>query len=1450
MNSLHIPYAEISAIQLYVLGSEENERDSFISIKYQDSYKHNMPYPYGIHDLRMGTFDSELPCQTCENMSKLCPGHPGMVELKYPVQSPLFLKEIQRWLKVICANCGKPLMSDEKLNALIKSKKVGRDKILKEYRQAMNNTKSVTCAHCQAVHLHIIRDQSDSITLFRVEYEKNMEDSKDRIVKKEKIYPHEIRNIFNKITDETVLQLGKPLICHPKKFILDKVRAPPNTIRPDIRKLGGGRSTSNDVTVLLQNIIKVNSRLPDTIPNEISPDLGKDIHLLELHVYEMIKGSSSTQKQTLTNNSNKPLTSIAKRLPRKFGRIKRNLMGRHASHMARSIITCDPTLKVDEIGVPVIICKDAQIPMFVREYNYEDCMIYFMNGATRYPGCAKMKRSDGTVCFVNESIQPPRIGDIIYRDLIDGDIVNYNRQPSLEPSSVTSFRVRVMHIGNTIRMNVLSCYFFNADFDGDEMNILMARTSRTINEITQLASPAQRFISYKSSAPAVGEVQDSLIGTAELTRSSVRLNKQHAMNMFANVDVYPDFSKYAADHIFTGRDMISILLQETGLLINFTRVAKYYDKVQAIYRNYDPEDIYVEIHQGVLKSGILDKSSIGVGVSGSIFHIVHNQYGAEAALLLAHQIQQLALTYLENRGVTVSIRDLMVRPEYLAEIHDVELSLIADSIQITENLNAGKIIAPLGKTIDEHFEALQLEALDPGDKFWPSLLKSIDPEINCFDKLIMYGSKGSMANFKNVSSAVGQITVNGERTKEGFGRRGLPYFTRYDSDPRARGYIPDSYLQGIGVAEFMFHTWDTRYALITLALTTSVTGTFNRMAIKNLEAHIVDNYRRVSKSGRITQLLYGSDGVDPRYLERVDFPTIDPKLTYSDLEAKYRVRGKNPQEEKLLKSEYEQILKDRELFISMNLRREIVNSKMFKNEAYLPVNVKRIIDDALYDFGLKQGRKLTKTAKPVELDIPKALAVISELCEILPYCLYNETAKRERIKLPVYAVTSTTLTQILIRSYLNIATLIKFSISNDILVTITKKIELSYLKSMISYGTAVGIIAAQSISEPLSQMIIDSKHRSGLGGTQTAGIGRYNEVIRASPTDKMKSPMMILYLLPEYNNRVKAQEIANNIEMLSVHQFVNSWQIFYEAYGKPVHSAYRDESKLIAEFEKYNVHVKPPSDLLNWCIRFTMNKQMLVEKQVKMSTIYSVLRKKFAFTHIVYTTDNSQNIIMRIYIRNTINVKGLITVSKMTSLVNDPDGLLNTIVRGINGINAAFMRESNRNVLQSDGSIKSEKIYAIHTIGCNMQEILMNPYIDKTSINTNSIIDVYNFYGIDAARTKLIGELGIQTEGKSVYRHWCMYADEMTYSGRVTPIDRFGAAIRESSIMLRISDASPLGVIEESAINGAIDTLKGVSPPLMIGRNPYIGDLYNSFKLDENFISQNSENLDSILDKL
>ena len=318
-------YSEIAKLEFYVLGSKENCVDSAIEVTNKELFKGDIPVSYGCYDPSMGVTAYNLQCPTCLKNKMYCNGHSGSISLAFPVKNPLFRTEIIKWLKIICFKCGRPLI-DKEIS-------VSKSKFLNEYVKLAKGIDTCPWEDCGASHPNIVKDKFEQST-FYAEYRNG------KAVKREELYNHVISDILNKISNETVLKMHKSLNSHPHNFILDIIRVPPNTIRPDIRLIGGSRSNNNDITALTKKIVEINEVLPIEIPppNEISKELREMYFNLDLTYYEMVKGGSSTNNQVrLVTNTNKIPNSIANRLPKKTGRIRNNLQGKRTRYMMRSV---------------------------------------------------------------------------------------------------------------------------------------------------------------------------------------------------------------------------------------------------------------------------------------------------------------------------------------------------------------------------------------------------------------------------------------------------------------------------------------------------------------------------------------------------------------------------------------------------------------------------------------------------------------------------------------------------------------------------------------------------------------------------------------------------------------------------------------------------------------------------------------------------------------------------------------------------------------------------------------------------------------------------------------------------------------------------------------------------------------------------------------------------------
>lgn len=1427
-------------VHFYVLGDEENLLDSNINITNKEVMKGDFPMPEGIYDAHMGTTDYNWDCTTCGNKKNYCPGHYGSVDLKYPVKHPMFRDELLKWLKITCYHCGNLVVGI--------NKNVPDTKRLSEHVKSIRSIKS--CPHCKKQHLQVVKNKKKPAIFYRM----LEEDKKDS--KKLEFFNHEIEQVLGRIKDSTVEYMAKPLEAHPKKFILRTIRAPPNPIRPDIRRIGGARSSNSDTTSLLKTLVEINSQLPDEIPesDKIESEL-KDIYFtLDMTYFAMVKGGGGGEIKLVTNTNKAPV-AIAERFPKKTGRVRNNLMGKRVGYMIRSVITGDSRLKVHEVGVPKMHATNLEIPETVTKKNINRLTTYYMNGLDRYPGCKRIRKKADGHTYRREHMNPEyqlQEGDVVMRDMITGDVVNFNRQPSLLFSNIACMSVVVMDEGDTLRINPSVCSYYNADFDGDQMNCIVANGIQARNESMKISPVSRWFISPQNHSPLVGAFQDGLIGLAEITKDGLTFDKWHAMQMFR------DTESDVVDMNFTqkqyhSRELVSRMLPKINMV--GTKPSFYRPEYAGLLK-YNPKDISVSIIRGKLQSGVLDKATSGQGVRGSIFHTIANEYGNEYAMECVYHLQQLVHAFFMYHGFTVGVSDINISEKAMKEVKRRIASMILESRKITGRLNNGKLIAPLGTTLHDFYEAEQTNVLTAGDDFVNPIFEDIDLDSNGVARLILFGSKGKPPNFIAINGAIGLQTINGRRfgPQAGWGRTS-PYFVRYDTEPEASGYISASYREGVPSKVYSFMAGEARHGMISNALSTSITGYQNRISIKNLETIQIDNLRKSTKNMNIVQPLYAECGLNPAKTELVKFPTVmssteDFTKSYHTKLEQVEKKYQTPEVKSLLDKEFKQLTSDRNEFRRVRLTLENHNPKEYimEDRVQMPVHIQRIIDDVIYNY-VEMTEQMDK--KDLTLDPSYVITRVNNLCNMLGYAFMNQIQEKAGNPIPRHFVQATIQLQILLRSYLNTSYLIKKGAKNHHLDIIMERVLVTYKKSLIDPGTAVGILAAQCISEPMTQFILDSKHRAGgQGGTQTNEIVRIQEVLGAKDTKSMKNPHMLIMVKPEYeSDKLKVQEIANHIEMMNFERFITRIHIFFEEYGKPVHPDFKHEASIIKEIEKHNFGRKRPGDLVNWCIRYTLDKEQLMLKSMKLETIIMAIKKRFPDLYLIYTPENAEKIFVRCYPRSVMFKKASKKYFE-DNIMPLNEEIRSVIVRGIKDLISTDVITVIKTVEQKDGSLKREKVYGIATLGTNLPEVLTNQYVDPYRTQSDSVVEMERVFGVVAARNKIMNELVATLEQLNKF-HCSIFADEMTFSGSVTSIQKTGLQKREmANITLRLSFQTPVQVIQEAALNGLVDRIGGISGPLVMGTNPLCGTTYNRLSVNEDFIKDNVKTLETVLEDL
>ena len=1379
---MNIPLLNIGKIKFYILSPSDICKLSEVNIKNYIIIQGNKPFDDGIYDLHMGTTDSSWECKTCKHKDNLCPGHYGSYKLKTNVYHPLYLQNISNILKSVCNNCGKLL------------------------------NKKPKCLNCNTIAAVYQQHKSDRLVFY---------------MNKKKIYPFQVYEIFSKITQEDVIKMGYPKKFHPVYLVPDLLLIPPNTVRPDMQFILG-KNSSNELTILIQNIVKVNNILPNITKDIVIDDIDKTILDLNIAVYELMKGPYGnvlTGKRVYEG-------ALMNQLPSKTGIIRKNLQGKQTRYMARAIIVCKCDIPIGSIGISRFIATRIQKKVYIRDYNFEECLIYYLNGTKNYPGSTKIKRLGESytvnVDFVNKTYNLKK-GDVIYRDLIDGDIVNFNRQPTLDRSSISSMKIIVFDDIDSIYFNVSCCSLFNADFDGDQMNQQIPYSTFTENEINMHSNINKVLISAKNTTILISQVLDGLIGLRMLTYNDYNVPQASAAaniapQASAAANIAPQAPRFIRYHLLNilpmllnfdnknvnGKDVISAYLQTNKLYINYSGKSAMAQNIFKQFLLENSQDIMndiinLKIVNGKMISGILDKPSIGEGEKNNIFHTILNQYGYDQTIKTIHDLQQIGLKYITHyEGFTLSCRDFIINKKCRGIIDAISNSTLDCCEIISQNYKNGLLIPPLGQTLENYYESLLLNQLESKDIALYHLFKYTTKNNNLL-AIIASGTRGKMFNFKNTRSNIGLMTVGERMVSESFSNgRVCAYIPRFETNMVYKGYVAESYIEGLNPLAFLYHSYDSRNTLAVKSLCLADSGTRQRQDRKCLESFFVNNKSQVASDKYILQFLYGGDAIFPSYYIADKIHILDPNISNTDFETKYLVKDKDPIIRDKLVKEYEYLVK---------LRKKYITKVCYSYNT--PVNMDLLFKDI----------KTTPVTSDT-FDISKTIDLINEFLSKIYYVYYNEYYTKSY---PLHIKHALKNFRIYLKSYLNIATLLSYKINDNYINCIFQQVKFRLVKSFIRYGTPIGSITTMYINEPLMQQILDSHHYTGadINSKSTTGatkgvMDEVNELFKIKDTSNTTDANMQIYLDDDYQyDRYKVEMFSFNIKMVNLINLCDKYQIINESPGE---SENEEENKDYNNFVKIT-NIKPYYNIISLCIKFYINGLAMVLHNITLENIYLTLAKYYPNFYIVYNSRFSDNLYIKVYL-----IKG-----KFTSLYDIIDfvetELLEVKLKGINNIIAAKVRDTVIQVYNNDtGVYENKKIYYIHTTGSNLFEILMLNNVNTYKTQSDSVIENYKLFGVIAARNVMIKK--IQDIISVNIKHVLIYADLMTITGKCTSIDRYGNKLRNESILNRISDASPIKIILDAAINNKTDTINKASDAVLLGQVPKLGNNYNGFEID------------------
>ncbi|KAK2196493.1 bifunctional RNA polymerase [Babesia duncani] len=870
----------IEGVQFDIMGDVEIARCAELEVQKRELYYYlsSMPFPQGVLDLRLGCNRNDTKCETCGRALMECVGHWGYINLQLPVFHVGFFKYTIQLLYCICKRCSSLLLPFDTVAQLRDARLRRSDDPLARaviFKRILSSCRKVTkCPACgarQGVIRRIVKPTMDQFMKLRhvVKYK---EGGKIVIVEDE-LNPLSVLRLFEAIDPVHARILN---IMDPQRLIISNLPVPPACIRPSVSLQGQG-TTEDDLTCILSDIVELNNVMATQMQQGFQTNqvIG-NWQFLQLQCTRLINADAPAVSQLLAaKHISKPGRGICQRLKGKEGRFRGNLSGKRVDFSARTVISPDPNIGIDEIVIPEYIARRLTFPEKVTSANLGVLQKAVLNGVSKWPGACYVMKRDGVKCtlrFANpkqvaESLQ---IGDIVERHLWNGDVVLFNRQPSLHRMSIMAHKARVMP-GSTFRFNECVCNPYNADFDGDEMNLHMPQTYEARAEALHLMGVLQNITTPRNGDPLIAATQDFLSASYLLTSKDRFLSHQEFCQLLCYVGdgilhaqvpapaiVYPTF-------LWTGKQVYTAILRQIGAVVNLEcREREFQHPEPNLFGRMQPnfmciKDGHVIISNSELLCGALAKKTLGASKDG-LFYQLLRRHGPHKAADVMLKVSKLTSRWVSDFGMTIGLDDTTPSPMLLA----TKQQLLSDGYAKVELAiaNAANIEPFPGCT---RKETLELQVKGILDDLRNQAGKACNKSLSANNKpMIMFnsGAKGALINIAQMIACVGQQNVMGQRIHHGFIGRTLPHFEVGCIDAKSRGFVSNSFFSGLDPAEFWFHTMSGREGLIDTAVKTSETGYMQRRLMKALEdLAICYDYTVRTSDGQIVQFIYGDDGL-------------------------------------------------------------------------------------------------------------------------------------------------------------------------------------------------------------------------------------------------------------------------------------------------------------------------------------------------------------------------------------------------------------------------------------------------------------------------------------------------------------------------------------------------------------------------------------------------------------
>lgn len=933
------------------------------------------------------------------------------------------------------------------------------------------------------------------------------------------------------------------------------------------------------------------------------------------------------------------------------------------------------------------------------------------------------------------------------------------------------------------------------------MNIHLAQSIQARNELERIANVKYQIIGAKNSNPIIGCVQDSISGAFILSQDN-KIDYDTAAQLLCNTSSKTKMN-LIKNKTISGNELFSHIIPEG---------------INSIKKNGD--DIFFQIKNGNLLKGILDKSQLSTS-KNSIIHYIWDKYGPIETEKFIDDTQRIILNYLMEKGLTIGYKDVFISDNIETQISEyIKTKLLTTKYNITQYENSKDELDMA--TIES---SLQSELGTINANIGKLLMDTTDKTNNLY-VLIGSKAKGKPVNFAQIAGCMGQMTLEGKRIAKRVEGRTLPIFHQNDDTASARGFIASSLLDGLKGFEYFFNASSGREGLIDTAIKTATTGYIQRRLIKALEDLYVKYDGTIRTiDGTIVQYLYGESGVDQvkqteiklKIVEMNNKEVIDnfifDKAQLSQLEKKFNKKLSNFNDN--LKNQMIQFRDD----IRTIYTRSKFNYKIVEDMYMLPVNLYRLTQE------------YSNNKETINLDPEYVVTKINDLLED-----YNERLlilqKRNSKLLKEDEMNFKYLFKIALFEYIGPKKCIyEYGLSKGEFDNMISNIVISYSKALVEPGEMVGIIAAQSIGEPTSQMTLDTKHLAGVasGGSATMGVPRITEIL--SYTKEIKTPQTTIYFDNSiHTDKKKVNVIASSLKKLTIGELIDSAEIIYDANMNDTVSNIVKNDNVKNPF--YINNNKVSLDSMPFVIRLKMNIEKMLDKETTLLDIKTKFitywYKNFADTknlkkykEIITNIDalailnNSDNIIHIRFRMLNFNYSYLTTFLKNVVLQV-------VTLKGIDNINGVNMFQDMFVTFDEEGNKKVDKEWVVVTDGINMEKLLTMKNIDHTRTFMNDVMTTYKRYGIEAARQTIINELTVTFNagggGDINNAHMSLLVDFMTHTGEIISIARHGLIKIDSEPLARASFEQTMDHFINAALYNESDHLKSVSSRVMCGR--------------------------------